>query len=88
MKKFTGEVFISNCDELIVNRNLTWVHIFYKNADAPIFEEGRPVTVKSQQPFPPTLSKWTNEHGQLITDRVRGKYYLYSDEVKVEYVST
>ena len=51
MKKFTGRVFLSERDKLIVNKNLTWVHIYYQKNDAPIFEEGQTVTVESQHHF-------------------------------------
>ena len=84
MKKFTGDVVLSECDKLIVNKELTWVHIYYKDNDAPIFKEGQAIIVKSKYDFPITTSTWTNEHGMLITDRVRGKYYMYSDGIDVK----
>ena len=87
MKKFTGNVFLSNPSELIVNKRLTWVHIHYQKNDAPLFEEGTNVTVESQSHFPITISQWTNEWGKLITDRVRGKYYMGSDGVEISEVS-
>ena len=82
MKKFVGDVILSDCDQLIVKNKLTWVHIYYENNDAPLFKEGQTITVKSKLDFLPTYSTWTNEHGKLITDRVRGRYYMYSDGIE------
>ena len=59
------------------------VHIHYQNNDAPIFEKGQTLTVKSERHFPITQSTWTNAHGNLVTDRVRGAYYMWSDGVDV-----
>ena len=84
MKKFTGNVVISTCDYFVLNKMRTWVEIHYKDKDAPVFEKGQVVTVESQHHFPITTSTWTNENGQLITDRVRGKYYMYSEWVEVK----
>ena len=84
MKKFTGNVVISTCDYFVLNKMRTCVEIHYKDKDAPIFEKGQVVIVESQHHFPITTSTWTNENGQLITDRVRGKYYMCSEWVKVK----
>ena len=73
MKKFTGQVVVSQSDLLLVNKKQTWVYIYYKNNNAPIFEKYQIVIVKSKQDFPIVTSTWTNEHEKLITDRVRGQ---------------
>lgn len=87
MKKFIGEVCWSEPDELVVRKKRTWVHVYYENDDAPIFNKGQTVLVESKYHFPPTYSTWTNEHGNLVTDRVRGKYYMYSDGINISDMS-
>ena len=83
MKRFTGEVAFCFSHVIAVWRKRTRVHVYYANDDAPVFEKGQTVTVESQYHFPPTYSTWTNENGNLIKDRVRGRYYMYSDGIKV-----
>ncbi len=84
VKKFTGEVVCSEPDNLVVAKNLTRVYVYYKNRDAPIFKIGQCLTIKSQAHFPPTYSTHTNKWGMLITERVRGRYYLYLEDVEIE----
>ena len=85
MKKFTGQVVISESNMLLVhNMKQTWVYIHYKDNDAPIFEKRQIVIVKSKRNFPIVTSTWTNEHGKLITDRVRGKYCMWSDGIEIK----
>ena len=83
MKKFTGKVIISNTAYLCLHKKQTWFEIYFQGNDAPIFKKGQIVTIKSKTHFPITVSHWTNEHGQLVTDRVRGKYCMYSDGLEI-----
>ena len=84
MKKFTGTVIFSFPHALLIRKKRTHVYIYRDADDVPLFEKGETVTVESQQHFPITVSRWTDEHRNLVTDRIRGKYYMYySDNVQV-----
>ena len=50
----------------------------------PLFlKKGQTVVIESKSHFPITVSTWSDEHGNLIKDRVRGRYYMYSEGVKI-----
>lgn len=86
MKKFIGEVIISNKQFLLLfNRKRTWVYIYFEN-ESILFEKGKQVLVQSKKDFPITVTHWTNEHGKLITDRVHGRYYMYSNGLEIKEV--
>ncbi len=84
MKKFTGEVEYSDCNELCVVRKLTRVVVVFRDNDAPIFKERQCLTIKSQKHFPITVTRYTNKWGKLVTSKVRGRYYLRSEDVEIK----
>ena len=85
MKKFTGQVTTADENAIYLRKQHTHVTIYYENNDAPKVKVGDTVEVKSDKPFPITVS---NENaygifgGPTRARRVRGRYYLHNTEIK------